>query len=126
MAKKVEKFADNPGLPANEHAKQLAKAESFKKKQEMEAKQFKKVVYTRLGNKVLEIAITPKGAKSTYMGNVKKDSRYFEDIKDSKGNKQKGQISKWKDLGIWINQDDFEEACEKIREELYQESLKAG
>lgn len=103
-------FAESPGLPANAHAKKLSKA---KAKAEKEKAIFQKTVYTVNGNKVVQITIYPKGAKSVYMGNKKKDEEHF-----------KKQIADWKKEGVWIGQDDFEDKCEEIRKQLYDASLK--
>lgn len=109
--KKVEKFADNPGLPANTHAKKLAKEAS--KKQQKDA-EFVKVLYTRVGSKILMMKVTPKGAKSTYIGNVSKEKE---------APHIKLQIEKWKKDKVWCEEHEFQEMSGKIREELYRASI---
>jgi hypothetical protein len=105
---KVEKFSDNPGLPANEHAKKKAK-EASKAKAEKANDQFVKQVYTQSGSKILSAKISPKGDFQSYVGNLnkKKESAYL-----------KEQIELWKKRGIWISQDVYQEESAKIVQEM--------
>jgi hypothetical protein len=99
---KVEQFSDNQGSAANEHAKKIAKKEAKRKLLE-EAPH--KIVYTKSGNKVLEVKVSARGAESKYYGNVTKpkEKQHIEE-----------QMVIWKKNGQWVNGDDFEDKCSDI------------
>ena len=84
-----ETFEETKGLPANAHAKKLAKAASVKK--DVPANVF----YTQKGLKVLKLISKPGKTVSVYIGNLspKKHKAALETL-----------IAGWKKAGVWLNE----------------------
>lgn len=79
-------FAESVGLPANEHAKKLAKQKS---KSEPTAKG---VFYTQKEKeKIIKLIVKKDKVYSVYLGSLKKH-------KDALG----GMIKRWKEEGVWL------------------------
>ena len=93
---KEETFKTSKGLPANEHAKKLAKADSAKKAKKPKYKEF----FTIKNGKYLHVIVKENGLYSSYVG---KDKRLTQEQK-------KQYISQWEKEGIWVPEhkaDDF-------------------
>lgn len=91
IPKRKKTFAEEPGLPANQQAKELAQAASRKKKQREKYPFF----YTRKGVKVLKMVMKRGKTLSIYLGNLKnKKHKVFLDP----------AIVKWKKDGLWIEE----------------------
>lgn len=97
------------GSSASEHKRSKAKEASKAKQLAKEAKTFTKKVYTQNGDKVVEVTLSPKGAFSNYVGNVKKK-------KETTWLNQKK--AEWKKEGLWIGADDFDEKSAEIVKSL--------
>jgi predicted peroxiredoxin len=97
---KDKTFKDAEGLPANAHAKKLAKAASKKEKEKV------KIYYTQNGPKIVKIYISAKGARSEYVGNVMKEKNLQDKMKE------------WRTQGIWIDEHEYQEKSSKIREQM--------
>ena len=83
-------FRESRGLPANEHAKKVAK-ESSKKKETKSVKTF----YTLIDSKkILLLTVKSNGLYTSYFGNAKKLGKDIVDVK----------IKQWKQRGQWIEQ----------------------
>ncbi len=79
-----ETFAEAKGIPANVHAKKLAKEKSKK------AKVPAGVFYTQKGNKVLKMIVKPGGMHSVFIGHAIKHKDVLA-----------GSIKGWKAEGAW-------------------------
>ena len=90
-----------------EHAKKLVRENKKKAKLPKKEKQF----FTVKDGKVLSIKVKPSGAYSTYIGTKKKW-----DKKDKNG--YSVTVAKWKSDGLWVSEEDYNEKCSKIIEEL--------
>jgi uncharacterized lipoprotein NlpE involved in copper resistance len=103
-------FAEVPGSPAIEHQKKLARAKKVAAKVAKPSKQF----YTIKDGKVLSIKVKQNGAYSTYVGTKAKME------KKAKGS-YFSQVKVWQKAGLWVSEEDFQEHCEKIKDELAKE-----
>lgn len=77
-----ETFAESKGLPANAHAKALAKQKSKQKPEEHLA------FYTQKGDKVIKVIVKKRGSHEVYIGNMKRHRSSLEPF-----------IEKWKREG---------------------------
>ncbi len=99
--KDVTKFADNPGLPAREHEKKLAKEKSAKDlKNKVAAKE---QYYTIKNGKILQITIKPNGAYSSYVDSLEK-----------RGDQYKAEIKRWAAEGKFIPEHEYEEKVHQL------------
>lgn len=96
-------FSDMPGLPANEHAKKLAKEKSSKKSETQED------FYTIVGDKVKHVAATARGLKTLqYIGKKSKmGAKQFQDFKQM-------QLAREK----WVEEHELEEKSAQIVKRL--------
>lgn len=80
-------FTESQGIPANEHAKQLAKEKSKKKEVKYD------YVFSQFGSKILKVTVKPHGIYKEYVGNLskKKEAPMLKD-----------EIAKWKAEGLWV------------------------
>jgi hypothetical protein len=132
MSEDVKNFSDNPGLPANEHAKkisreqmgkahkakleaaELAKAKKHADKEEAkklqaqyDAEKGQKIIFTKKGDKILKMTFNAKGVKSEYVGNIKKHKVELEKF-----------VAECKKDNNWMGQDEYEEKKSEIRAKL--------
>lgn len=84
-AKQDETFAEAKGLPANAHAKALAKEKS-KIKIEPHA-----AFYTSKGTKIIKVVVKAQGSHEVYIGNMIRHKADLNPI-----------IDKWKKEGKWV------------------------
>jgi hypothetical protein len=104
LEKPIEKFSDNPGLPANDAAKARAKKDSKRKANKVPAGTA--IRYTRNGPKILKVTITTLRTERQYIGslNIKKNVDSL-----------KAKLKAWQDAKIWINEDDYTEEVARLR-----------
>jgi hypothetical protein len=95
-----EAFANQPGLPANVKAKELAQAKSRKKTGNWP------IFYTKKGLKVLKMIVKPGKLISVYIGNLgpKKHKAALEVM-----------IERWKKEGIWFEEHQAKEQSNKLQ-----------
>lgn len=91
----------DPGNPANEWAKKLAKDNANKK-----AKPFK-TIFTIKEGKVLKVDIKKNGSYSSYIGNAKKNKEQIAPL-----------ISQWKKQGVWVDEFEIEMKTKEIMDAL--------
>lgn len=97
-------FAEAQGIPANEHAKKLAKEKSKHKQQKYDS------VYSSKDQKVLKITVKPNGVYTEYVGSLSKKKP------EAKGLVE--QIAIWKKDGLWIESYALKDYCSKQIEKL--------
>lgn len=103
-------FRESTGIPANQHAKRLAK-ESSKKK---DVKPFK-TFYTLIDStKILLLTVKPSGLYRSYFGNAKKLGRDIVDVK----------IKGWKARGQWLEQGLIDEVTGPLILEMQSEQAR--
>lgn len=90
-----------------EHAKKLAREANKAAKKPKNQEQF----YTVKDGKVLLVKFKSSGAYSTYVGNKKKWDKL------DKGAYAK-TVGAWKDKGLWISEEDYQEKSAQIIEKL--------
>lgn len=94
-------FAEAEGLPANAHAKKLAKEKSKKKKVEQG------VFYTQKGDKVVKMIVKPGRVFTVYIGNLKRH-------KDGLA----GPIKEWQAQGAWVKPHEIEQKIAELKKQL--------
>ena len=103
-------FRESRGLPANEHAKKVAK-ETNSKKQKRDARNF----YTLIDSKkLLLITVKASGLYTSYFGSVKKIGKDVLDVK----------IKQWKKDGKWVEQGLIDDVCVPIMESMQAEQAR--
>lgn len=99
-----ETFAESQGLPANKHAKELAKAEAKAKKVPTP----KGVFYSlKAGNKVVKHIVKPHGLYQDYIGNL---SRHRDGLEP--------KIKQWKAEGVWAEPHEVAAKVAALRADL--------
>lgn len=94
-----QKYSEQPGLPANAHAKKKAK----EKKQDKASKE----IFTVKDGKLLSVKVKENGSYFSYIGTKKKlGSQYDLMLKD------------WNKKNLFVNEFDLKEKVEEIRKEL--------
>lgn len=118
MQEQNVEFKDAAGIPANAHAKKLAKE---KEKIQKLKSQLVKVFFTIRNGKVLQITAKPNGAHSSYLASERK---YKKSIGADAFN---AQIAKWKKEGSWVEPHDHTVLNEAVAElaEKFEAGLKA-
>lgn len=101
----VESFADNPGTPANSHAKKNAKQ---KNNLEKTKEKFSETIHTIKDGKILRVVIKHNGAYSTYIGRKK---MYPDE-------KLKALISDLSKVGKFIPEHEYDDYCNKTQQKL--------
>jgi hypothetical protein len=96
-----ETFKESKGLPANEHAKKLAKTKKPKVKPSRE-------FYTLKNGKYLKITVKENGDYSTFICREK----------TMKEADKKAMVAKWDKEGKWVEAHKVDEVAEKLRKEL--------
>jgi hypothetical protein len=97
--------------PEIEHAKKLAKAAAKAKKLVKPSKTF----YTIKDGKVLKVAVNVTGAFSSFVYDKRKKDK-------TDKNFHLTQVKKWKSEKLWVSEEDYQEHCEKIKDELAKEA----
>ena len=105
-----KEFKNQAGLPANQHAKKLAKEKVEAQKQEKP----EVILHTIRGQKILRIKVRHNGAYSDYVGSTKK-------MKKPEIDKI---IENWKKENSWAHESELDEKCSEIQQKLYQDFLK--
>lgn len=103
-------FAEATKAPQIEHAKKLARAKSAAAKIIKPSKQF----FTIKDGKVLSVKVNSSGAYSSYVANKNKME------KKAKGS-YFNQVKVWQKAGAWVPEEDYQEHCEKIKDQLARE-----
>lgn len=97
-------FKEQPGTPANAHAKKKAKEKSAREKES----KTDLVFFTVKEGKVLKVKVKKNGAYSEYIGSKKKASK--EEFETN--------LKKWKSEGVWISEDDYKDKVSELIESL--------
>lgn len=98
-----ETFAESQGLPANAHAKKLAKEKAAKEKKATP----KGVFYTIRGTKILKVMVKPHGTYTDYIGNMKRHQDGLEPM-----------VKKWKAEGVWVGADSVDAKIKELQSQL--------
>lgn len=94
-----EKYSEQPGLPANVHAKKKAK-------EKKEVKAFKEL-FTIKDGKILSVKVKENGTYFSYVGTKKKLGDQFELM-----------LKKWNKEGIFVNEYDLKDKAKEVRSQL--------
>lgn len=103
-------FADVTKSPEIEHAKKIARAASKAKKLVKPSRTF----HTLKDGKVLKVSVNSSGAFSSFIDTKKKMEKRAKGSFDV-------QVKLWKKSGSWVSEEDYQEHCEKIKDELAKE-----
>lgn len=95
-------FSQAEGLPANKHAKALAKKKSSKKDEPE-----KVAFYTLKGDKVIKMLVSLNGSYEVYIGNLKRHKDGLAEV-----------MKIWKKDGLWVESHAVKEKIAEIRKKL--------
>lgn len=98
-----ETFAESKGLPANAHAKTLAK-KAAKEKAQKKTRASESFYTTKNPDKIVKIIVNSGAVHEVYVGNAKRHKEHLDVL-----------VKQWKKEGVWVEAHEVKEKISAIR-----------